>query len=745
MSDQKLTRKQLVALEKARKGLLVANTLRTAPGHIATLADFDLPELAELAQPGGELLALAGSTYWEQLVCLGFQPERSRLDAVVSIKRASGYSGDLCTNGSPEYVRFFVDWGDGAGFQDVGLASFRAHDISDAPPGPQHPIQHRVSIELDDDARRRFCGTEVIVRARAILSWNQLPPSDPNHVPAFGNRVDADIQIDPRDLLILDLFDEGIVAEDKLPMFDKVDLQAPLSKKVEPTPVPFSQLKEARAAGVEDHRLLCDIVCPLIDPELKAHANVLQPDLDKLAELDFDLDKAIEILQEPASNTSYEELVCVGLDTRTDTLGAVLRIKRPQGYGGNLCRKGSREYVAFWIDWNRDGDFTGDYVGTASVEVHDIASIPADGLEYAVQLPIPRRLIEEHLRGCERPNVVRVRAVLSWSVPPSTTNPNQPTFWGNRLDRLVRLRVARASGIEPDLYFVGGVPVEDIHPTRHLAYPSGGALSGGCGQPATDRPWAGSVTVRGRIHGISPGTSVHYQVQVSPEGQNNWAPVSTVETFRLDVPFSTVAQVITVNAPDGWFEYQEHLNVPFPTYEQRAHLATWRTLGLADGVYDLRLAWATDYPALGTIHYVAIPSVTIDNDGLSVSPTANAVVDTSYDLDLVIDGGDCHSYAQGQEIVGHLRAKDRHFHKWWFDLQPTTHTNGAQASPRCRGFTSLTDQGDDNLEWKLTAAETQKLDKCGYTLTLWAQDRAIVNSNGAIVHRSRKAVGFSIV
>src|SRR5262245_13842137 len=72
-------------------------------------------------------LDLAGITDWEELGCVGYQPQLRRLEAVVQIKRSTGYQGGLCTAGSPEYVRFFVDWHDGAGFQDVGLTSFRAH------------------------------------------------------------------------------------------------------------------------------------------------------------------------------------------------------------------------------------------------------------------------------------------------------------------------------------------------------------------------------------------------------------------------------------------------------------------------------------------------------------------------------------------------------------------------------------------------------------------------------------------
>jgi hypothetical protein len=52
------------------------------------------------------------------------------------------------------------------------------------------------------------------------------------------------------------------------------------------------------------------------------------------------------------------------------------------------------------------------------------------------------------------------------------------------------------------------------------------------------------------------------------------------------------------------------------------------------------------------------------------------------------------------------------------------------------------DQGDGNAVWTLN---TTNLDKCGYTLMLRAYDRTIVNSNGAIVHWNKKAVGFSVV
>ena len=46
-------------------------------------------------------------------------------------------------------------------------------------------------------------------------------------------------------------------------------------------------------------------------------------------------------------DTAFEQVVCAGLNTASDTLGAVIWIKRPNGYSGTLCQTGSTEFVAF--------------------------------------------------------------------------------------------------------------------------------------------------------------------------------------------------------------------------------------------------------------------------------------------------------------------------------------------------------------------------------------------------------------
>src|SRR3954471_20634937 len=112
--------------------------------------------------------------HWEEVTCVGYNPEKGKLEAIVSIKQATGYSGGLCTNGSREYVRFFVDFHDGSGFQDMGYSSFKVADISEVPAGPQHPLKYMTHLFINDEKYRKFlnCHTAVIPAVRAVLSWN---------------------------------------------------------------------------------------------------------------------------------------------------------------------------------------------------------------------------------------------------------------------------------------------------------------------------------------------------------------------------------------------------------------------------------------------------------------------------------------------------------------------------------------------------------------------------------------------
>ena len=100
---------------------------------------------------------IKGNTTFEQMVCVGLNPPYDRLEAVVQIKKESGYCGDICGPGSLEYVRFYVDLFDNGVWHDVGVSSVRVYDI----PG-EKPLCY--AVRRDFNSFRKFCLFENIVQ-----------------------------------------------------------------------------------------------------------------------------------------------------------------------------------------------------------------------------------------------------------------------------------------------------------------------------------------------------------------------------------------------------------------------------------------------------------------------------------------------------------------------------------------------------------------------------------------------------
>jgi hypothetical protein len=151
-----------------------------------------------MAKPGTKApFAISNATFYEELACLGFQPELRRLEAVVLIKRPNGFLGGLCSNGSTEYVRFYLSYDDGATWLDLGQEQFQAYDLAS-----RHTDGRRLEFALGRtiDTRTPFClPGHPFALARAILSWNQPPPPNtPGWMPPWGNVVDARIQLPMR-------------------------------------------------------------------------------------------------------------------------------------------------------------------------------------------------------------------------------------------------------------------------------------------------------------------------------------------------------------------------------------------------------------------------------------------------------------------------------------------------------------------------------------------------------------------
>jgi hypothetical protein len=221
--------------------------------------------------------------------------------------------------------------------------------------------------------------------------------------------------------------------------------------------------------------------------------------------------------------------------------------------------------------------------------------------------------------------------------------------------------------------------------------------------------------------------------------------VTSSQSYTLLIPPSTFIPVSepAVAEPGlggGWFDYLEDPTTSPPTFEIDARLADWTT-GALEGVFDLRLEYRRAIDPPGFYLQSSTVTITLHNHNFITNVVPGVALDPSLDLDIVILGGDCHSYTQGVTINGELRVVDPYFWTWNLDVEPAAHVHGAAVSPPCRVYASLFDSGDPSASYTI---DTSMLDKCGYALILRGYDRAIRSNNGAVTHSAAKAVGFSV-
>src|SRR5258708_29772798 len=98
MVTKRKTSSTVEGLRSNFKELLLKN-----PNHFGNLATGKLKPAVEIVT----------DTAFEELTCVGFNPATNVLEATIAIKQPTGYGGDLCQQGSTEYIRFFVDYGGG--------------------------------------------------------------------------------------------------------------------------------------------------------------------------------------------------------------------------------------------------------------------------------------------------------------------------------------------------------------------------------------------------------------------------------------------------------------------------------------------------------------------------------------------------------------------------------------------------------------------------------------------------------
>jgi hypothetical protein len=683
---------------------------------------------------------LAANTQYEELTCVGFNPQTNYLEATIAVKLPYGYGGDLCMAGTTEYVRFFLDYG--SGWQDAGLVGVRVHDIptaKDCADKSDKPLLYVASLKLDPQSQ--CCDHPVLPKVHAILSWEWAPPAGAAFVgwnPPWGNSLDCAIQIKPHAWTIfclLELLSTNLGQKIKTPaLFEKTKYHPiPL-----PDPPPFTLAELAKHYGanpgaaaknlkVEAHRFGVQDLHASLSSGFNAEAAVANAELWKSLGLNWG--EAVAALDDTEADVSYEELECLGLDeTIPERLVATFRIKRPSGYSGELCYPGSQEYIAFWADWDDTCEWK--YLGTTSVNVHDIKSIPKEGLCYSAILPVD---LTYERRSCKKPKIGRVRAVLSWAIPPSTSDPDALDYWGNRLDAHVQINPGDV--IDPNnplakIRNIGGIAVEQI-------------FTGSTGMTTPLAVFAHNPAFTADGWGL--GRSCPFGAQVKVEGNYYSGYYYRVKVHKIGDPytsFTVLADSFFVERSDFGFDLQNSTGGFFSYLDPYTHfdnaLAYWNTTG--DALWDVQLDIATAPNELSIIESSPWYRVQLDN----TAPQGPPAIPLTMDIHITSGGGDCKDISTGDMVTGYFIADDLNFGGWSLSTEPNTLSTPSN-QPTVSGLASTSPApGPSGYTWSLNTASPINMKPCGYVVRLEVYDRSILDSSWGLHNGSNIAVGFCL-
>lgn len=690
-----------VALRHAAKFHLIAN-----PNYFGNLSELKLPGLPKA------VLKKIGDTSFEELTCLGYNPDTEILTAIVRVKQQTGYGGDACTDGSQEFVRFYLDYGDGS-WVDHGVSSFTIHDLPF-----KEPLCYAVSIRIKP--KRRSCCDDkpVLPNVRAILSWNVEPPANmPNWHPVWGNRLERDIQIEPRSWFICKLLDHiGDIGIQKIDpgLIDKI---ATTITKL-PPPKPDATLAELMTAEKRaDETAVLRHVFPAVAKLAADQTDIAAwQALSPLKAFDIDIAKFADFLVAPNFNTTYEELHCVGLDRDATTLHGVVQIKRRSGYSGGLCQKGSREYIAFYLDFGSGWE----YQGTTWVEVHDV-DVPRGGLWYQASLPVD---LDKHRQEWCKTGRARIRGILSWAVPPAPNQPNFVPHWGDREDCWIEVRPF-PEGVIPGVFtpFLESIGNMSVAKIDGAGYANGTSI--GSTFTADDAPFGGRTLLKGDVFNLPPGP-LEYRIMI--QGPSDAMPRVYNTPFDIDVTtFPSVTPVTqTLNAVGDWFPYL----AASPLVSVADKLLGALT-GLENGLTTVYLEFRQP---LGPVLATTVPKAfMVDN----TPPAA--------DIEITSGAGNCGKFGIGEVISGTYSMTGNHAGSLLIHVTPlpeaaggtmviTSAAPGAFFTPPFSGGNSSVSISYAGLSLNSNGAsgtwelDTTGMKPCGYNVRIYVQDRTILSS-----------------
>lgn len=666
-----------------------------------------------LETPFKPFLPISGNTHYEELACLGYHPQQERLEGVVYINQTSGYGTDVCGPGTPEYVRFYLSFDNGATWQDQGLTSFQSYNIPEGTEGGKR-LEYAVSLAVD--SKRKLCIFDPLIRVRAILSWNNPPPwNQPNWKPVWGNVREAKILVEPIRIIYPPHIFE--IAEAKLPpiLEEVLDLNVPIPTKMKALSAAELAV-QYKDKGVPVHRFAFKEISAFVSAKTSLSAESFAALLPGIK-----IDPGIidVLFPKKDGDISYEELKCIGLDPNSpDTLVGVIQVKKPSGYSGGPCTNGSREYVTFWADFDGNGSFE-TCLGIAQVRVYDLSHIPPEGIYYAVRLPVD---LATYRQPCATgPTVVRIRAILSWNVAAPSTNPSHVPTWGNREETLINIGPV-AGAPAGKIAILGGIPVvyidnvtglttsDAVFATNNLPpdNPDGNLITAD-GRPC---PFAARVTVQG-----APLLGHSYKVEVTPAGGG--APTAVVTDLLL-TRFDGTTHILKADLVTLRFDY-----LPF-TENVNSVLAQWDTAG--DAKWEVKLTTFN-----GVASNILATSVGVDTHLIQLDntwPQASITITTG--------PGECGKFPIGTLLSGNFVARDDYLSSYSLGVEPAVNPPGVGVpSPNAGLLNTPVVPGD---AWSL---DTTGMKSCGYVIRVVVVDRAIVNSQ-SVGHYASDSAGFCI-
>ena len=640
------------------------------------------------------VIKIAANVFYEQVTTVSYNPATQNLEADIQLKQSSGYSGSLCLDGSYEYVRFYLDYG--SGWVDQGYTGINVHDIptgKDCVNENEKPLSYVATLHIDP--QKAFCSTHILPKARAILSWNNIPTAnDPTFPPIWGNTMDCHIQISPLLFLLAQFADESLL--DKILTIAAVNphlslkqvtslvpggsqLLQNLSGKMNPPSLDIGALSKLYS-GQESEVNPARFGTGFFQEILGTDPLTITKSVETWQALGLNWQDTIGIIEKTNADTSYEILESAGLDYNQENLVASFRVKRKTGYSGDLCTAGSSEYIAFWADWNNDCNW--DYLGTTSVNVHDFNDLPSDGLCYAGILPFD---FTYYRKKCANPYVVKMRAVLSWSTPPSTTDPDLLETWGNRLDTYIQVRpgdVILPGQVEPIFNILGGIPVDHIDDTTGLTTP-GAKFALNQVAVADGGPFGGIVVIQGPSF---PGYK--YRIGVNNLSDGSFYYIGNDLVLVGFLPGPPFVQYTTV-VPDINFYYD------YQTFDKNTDNVLARWSPGTDDLLELSLE-------IFTVAGLFVKRIQMDN----TSPVINLTVN---------DGGNCTYYKKGDTITGNY---------YVYDIYIASYSLTSSFTGLVAGGTSNTAPSPGNPYSIPTVGTTSP---CG-NIILAAVDKAILDS-----------------